>query len=244
MVEYLFNPELVSVAQQPLVKALLNATTLEGKPIAQSDCLLGSSTGRGTTWFIHTTPELGVDAVLRHYYRGGLFGKLIKDRYCFNGFEKTRAVKEYRLLNQMYAWGLPVPRPIAVKITCALGTYQADMLVEKIAETQDLSQYLQQQRLSQEEYVAIGRLIRRLHDHQVHHADLNIHNILREKTSGRFWLIDFDKCAIQPGESWKSRNLARLQRSFEKERVRLQIVFEPADFVALIHGYDSGYKRS
>ncbi|VEI45037.1 3-deoxy-D-manno-octulosonic-acid kinase [Actinobacillus equuli] len=56
----------------------------------------------------------------------------------------------------------------------------------KIEGTQDLSKYLQTHTLSDTQYQQIGKLIRQLHDHQVHHSDLNIHNILLEPTSGQF----------------------------------------------------------
>lgn len=229
---YQFNPELVSEADQPLVKSLLDCKNFEG-----SERLSGYAKGRGITWFLNTQAELGVESVLRHYYRGGLFGKLIKDHYLFVGVERTRAAKEFHLLKQMYDWGLPVPRPIAFKIASRFGCYQADILLEKFTNTQDLSQYLQTKRLTEGEYRAIGALIRRLHDRQVHHSDLNIHNILREKQNGTFYLIDFDKCQIQQGEAWKSANLARLLRSFRKERGQCGLMFNDDDWEQLLKGY-------
>ena len=232
MTYYHFNPELVPVAKQPFVQQLLDC-----KDHSRSPRLLGSSKGRGITWFLDTMAELGVNSVLRHYYRGGLFGKVVKDRYWFRTFDQTRAGQEFNLLLQLRAWGLPTPQPIAYKITRQWGGYQADILLARIENTQDLSQLLQQQRLSAEQYQQIGRVIRQLHDHQVHHSDLNIHNILWEKTQGQFWLIDFDKCQIQSGDSWKQANLDRLHRSFHKEQGRLGILFDEQDWHALLAGY-------
>lgn len=231
MANYQFNPELVAPAQQALVAQLLDCKNFE-----KSDRLLGSSTGRGITWFLNTDAELGVNSVRRHYYRGGLFGKLVKDRYFFVSLAKTRAAQEFELLRQLHQWNLPVPRPIAFKIECSFGGYQADILLEKIEQTQDLSQFLQKQQLTAEQYQQIGALIRQLHDRQVHHSDLNIHNILLDQ-NGKFWLIDFDKCHIQQGDAWKSQNLARLRRSFHKEQKRLGILFSEADWAALEKGY-------
>lgn len=228
---YRFNPELVSVSQEAFVKSLLDCNNF-----AESDRLLGASFGRGTTWFLNTLAELGVNSVRRHYYRGGLFGKLVKDRYVFCGVERSRAVQEFELLLHMRTKGLPVPRPIGCKIERTFGCYQADILIEKIENTQDLSQLLQQP-LNEEDYRQIGVLIRRLHDNQVHHSDLNIHNILQCQTDGSFWLIDFDKCHIQTGESWKAQNLDRLLRSFRKEQTRLAIHFNEQNWQALLAGY-------
>lgn len=233
MVYYQFNPQIVPNEQTAFVEQLLNCKTFLG-----SDRLLGASKGRGITWFLRTQAELGMNSVLRHYYRGGLFGRLVKDRYFFVSLGKTRAAQEFDLLTQMHAWSLPVPRPIAFKITRAFGCYQADILLEKIENTQDLSQILQKGELSAVQYQQIGVLIRQLHNRQVHHSDLNIHNILLDN-HGKFWLIDFDKCQIQPGEAWKSQNLDRLLRSFHKEQNRLGIHFSEANWAALCQGYQT-----
>lgn len=233
MAYYQFNANLVPSEQQGLVQQLLDCKTF-----AESDRLLGSSTGRGTTWFLNTEQELGVNSVRRHYYRGGLFSKIIKDRYFFLSLNATRAAQEFDLLNKMAQWQLPVPRPIAFKIDRCCGFYQADILLEKIADTQDLSHVLQHNALDTKQYQQIGKLIQQLHDHQVHHSDLNIHNILLDR-NGKFWLIDFDKCQIQQGDEWKSQNLARLLRSFHKEQIRLGILFDDENWQALLKGYAS-----
>lgn len=154
----------------------------------------------------------------------------------FLGETQSRAVAEFRLLKQLHQLGLPVPRPIACQTIRHGLCYQADILLEKIAHTQDLSRYLQQQRLAPAQYAAIGALIAKLHQHQVHHSDLNIHNILIDN-QGKFWLIDFDKCRIQTGSRWKNDNLNRLKRSFLKEQQRLGILFHDSDWQALMQGY-------
>lgn len=111
-------------------------------------------------------------------------------------------------------------------------------MLEKLENTQDLSKILQSQVLSNQQYEQIGKLIRRLHNHQVHHSDLNIHNILRGNEE-KFWLIDFDKCRIEQGESWKQSNLDRLLRSFKKEQTRLNILFNEENWQAVLKGYSA-----
>lgn len=45
--------------------------------------VVGSAKGRGTTWFIQLD---AMQAALRHYFRGGLFGKLVKiDTFLLDG---------------------------------------------------------------------------------------------------------------------------------------------------------------
>lgn len=229
--QYRFNEDILNPTQAEFVQSLFGCKSFEN-----SNRLLGFSKGRGTTWFLNTSIELGINVVLRHYYRGGLFGKIVKDHYLFTQFEKTRPYQEFSLLQQMREWGLPVPRPIAIHIERHLCCYRADIMLEKLDNAQDLSKILQTQNLSAEQYQQIGRLIRQLHNHQVHHSDLNIHNILLD-SNGTFWLIDFDKCGIEPAEKWKQRNLDRLLRSFRKEQERLNILFNEKDWESLLVGY-------
>ena len=67
-------------------------------------------------FFLQTEDWFGVNCALRHYYRGGLWGKLNKDRYRFSVLETTRSFAEFHLLQRLYEAGLPVPKPIAARI--------------------------------------------------------------------------------------------------------------------------------
>lgn len=94
-IQYLFNADLIPEHQAEFVQSLLTCKNFDN-----SDRLLGFSKGRGATWFLDTSAELGINVVLRHYYRGGLFGKIIKDSYFFTRFEATRAYKEFSYCNK------------------------------------------------------------------------------------------------------------------------------------------------
>ena len=178
---------------------------------------------------------------MRHYYRGGLWGKLNKDRYRFSALETTRSFAEFHLLQRLYEAGLPVPKPIAARIQKGkLGIcYQADILTEKIENAQDLTALLQTQTLPKETWRQIGRLIRKLHDLQIFHTDLNAHNILLQQTEQgqKCWLLDFDKCGEKSGDFWKVQNLNRLKRSFEKEVGRMNIQFTEQNWADLTVAY-------
>lgn len=178
---------------------------------------------------------------MRHYYRGGLWGKFNKDRYRFQQLQNTRSIAEFNLLNQLHQAGLPVPKPIGARVRKGnLGVcYQADLLSEKIENAQDLTALLQTQRLTADQWRQIGGLIRQLHDLQICHTDLNAHNILCQQLEGgtKFWLIDFDKCGEKSGSFWKEGNLQRLQRSFNKEVERMHIQFDGQHWQYLMEGY-------
>ena len=179
----------------------------------QQNKIIGSAQGRGTTWFVALDK---IDAALRHYRRGGLFGKLIKDHYIFTGWEKTRSYQEFQLLKTLIEAGVNVPKPIAAKAVKRTFCYQADLLSEKIPNARDLVAILQERPLSQDMYQKVGREIRKMHAAQVNHTDLNIHNILIDDKEN-VWIIDFDKCYQQKGDDWKQNNWDRLKRSFVKE---------------------------
>lgn len=122
-----------------------------------------------------------------------------------------------------------VPRPIAARAVKRTFCYQADLLSEKIPNARDLVSILQERPLPTEIYEKIGLEIRKMHDVQVNHTDLNIHNILIDDQE-KVWIIDFDKCCQQQGESWKKENLDRLKRSFEKEVRKRGIHWIPEAF--------------
>lgn len=208
--------------------------------------IIGSAQGRGTTWFVQTEK---MPAALRHYRRGGLFGKLVKDHYWFSGWKNTRSFQEFSLLEHLIQAGVNVPKPIAARAIKRTFCYQADILTQKIDRAQDLVDILQDNALSKESYRLIGQQIRKLHDANVNHTDLNIHNILLDADS-KVWIIDFDKCHIEPQKlknkqpttklaAWKQANLDRLQRSFQKELKKRNIIWNPnTDWTELIAGYN------
>ncbi|MGR5353077.1 3-deoxy-D-manno-octulosonic acid kinase [Vibrio sp. DNB22_19_2] len=191
--------------------------------------VVGSAKGRGTTWFVQLE---SMQAALRHYRRGGLFGKLVNDHYWFAGWEQTRSAQEFRLLQCLIDAGVNVPRPIAARAVKSGLTYQADLLSERIPNARDLVSILQEKPLPSAMYQKIGQEIAKMHKANVNHTDLNIHNILIDDQD-KVWIIDFDKCRQETSGDWKKHNLDRLKRSFVKELNRRKIFWEEADFESL-----------
>jgi len=109
-------------------------------------------------------------------------------------------------------------------------------LSEKIPDASDLVDLLTTQKLTELEYRAIGQEVKKLHQAQVNHTDLNIHNILVDNR-GKVWIIDFDKCAEKPGNDWKEENLSRLLRSFRKEVKKRAIHWDESQWQYLLAGY-------
>ena len=58
--------------------------------------------GRGGSVLIEFADHARIDcAVLRRYQRGGWVARLSQDRYVYNGLERTRALREFRLLDRL-----------------------------------------------------------------------------------------------------------------------------------------------
>ncbi|ELU49917.1 3-deoxy-D-manno-octulosonic-acid kinase [Vibrio campbellii CAIM 519 = NBRC 15631 = ATCC 25920] len=199
----------------------------------EQDKVVGSATGRGTTWFVQLE---NMQAALRHYRRGGLFGKIVKDHYWFTGWEQTRSAQELNLLQILIDAGVNVPRPIAARAVKTGLTYQADLLSERIPNARDLVSILQEKPLPEVMYQKIGQEIAKMHNVNVNHTDLNIHNILIDDQD-KVWIIDFDKCCQQVDGDWKQSNLDRLKRSFEKESSKVRMAWQIQDFYFLCRGY-------
>jgi len=210
----------------------------------QKNAITGSAQGRGTTWFIAYTDYNNIkhDWVLRHYYRGGLIGKLIKDSYWFSGLENTRAAAEFSLLRHMQTLKLPAPAPIAYRVIQQGLYYKADLLSSRIQHAQDLVAVLSENALTNDVWRRIGATIKRFHHHGIYHHDLNSHNILLDDKEQVF-LIDFDRGELRTNPvntQWKQENMARLQRSFLKELSKLaQFYFTDDNWQALMNGYQA-----
>ena len=217
----------------PAVFSEFSADMFDPQYWQQRDAVVGQASGRGTTYFVeHGDRQL----VLRHYYRGGLIGKLLKDIYFADSVHRTRGYLELKRLAQLRGLNLPVPKPCAARMVKAGSYYRADIIVERIPGARDLLDLLQQAPLSADQWQAIGTTIATFHNADVAHPDLNIQNILLDDQQ-HVWLIDFDKSTDPKGLDWQLKNLARLKRSLHKQTKLHNLPFNVNDWQHLIEGY-------
>lgn len=153
--------------------------------------------------------------VLRHYHRGGFVARFVNDRYVWTGWDRTRSVREWRLLERLRDAGLPVPRPVAARAIRQGPVYRADIVTEYLPDTRTLAANLHDGAPDSERWTEIGRTLRRLHDSGVEHRDLNAHNILIDAAGGVF-LVDFDNARLRAPGAWSRAGTARLERSLRK----------------------------
>jgi len=203
----------------------------------KNNAVLGTAQGRGTTWFVQYQKQ---HWVLRHYYRGGMIGKINKDKYCFISLAATRAAREFELLKKLQQLNLPAPNPIAYRVVKKGFLYQADLLSERIIEAEDLVTKLSSTKISDKLWQKIGATIKRFHHHGIYHHDLNAHNILIDQQD-KVWLIDFDQGDQRKvASNWQQANMSRLLRSFNKEKKRLdQFYWQENNWLTLLQGYDN-----
>ena len=228
---YQFNPEIFTSFSSDV----FNASYWQ-----QQNKVVGTAQGRGTTWFIqHNSHQI----VLRHYFRGGLIGKLLNDGYLFTGLEKSRPYLEFFLLKDMFEFGLPVPEPLAYALTKKGLYYTADIVTRRIENAKDLVGILSQNAVEAGVWQEIGHTIRQFHEHGINHHDLNCHNILIDDNN-KVWIIDFDQGKKMPSAGdWQQSNIDRLKRSFLKELNRLPTFYWQEDnWQQLMQGYEAASK--
>jgi len=179
----------------------------------KQNAVTGKARGRGCAWFLDT--DFGA-AVLKQYLRGGWAARVSRDRYVFSGFERTRPVMEFRMLEKLGGEELPVPQPLAAMCRRDGGFYSGWILTQRIPCVEPLAEQVAAREGDREIWRAVGACIRRFHRFGLVHADLNARNILVDE-AGVIHLIDFDRSRISPGnERAFEANLLRLRRSLEK----------------------------
>lgn len=164
--------------------------------------------GRAAAWFIRIGDQA---CVLRHYQRGGMAAKLLRNQYLWAGVTRSRAVIEFSLMQSMWEAGLPVPQPMAAAVWRRGLTYQAAFITAKIDHATPLAYVRDPQA-----WAHAGQAIAKMHHAEIWHADLNVFNILIDPQLSA-WLIDFDRARSGYLNPWqRSENLSRLLRSVRK----------------------------
>ena len=103
----------------------------------QGTNVIGS--GRGETIFFS---HQNLKCVLKHYHRGGILGRYIKDHYLWTGINGSRSIAEFKRLNELFAMGLSVPKPIGARVKRSGITYTADLITAEIKNAKTLSELI------------------------------------------------------------------------------------------------------
>ncbi|MDJ0938503.1 MAG: 3-deoxy-D-manno-octulosonic acid kinase [Woeseiaceae bacterium] len=201
---------------------------------------LGSG-GRGSTYFVGNVPR---QFVLRHYMRGGMIGKLVRDHYFWTGEDSTRCFAEWRMLAKMADFKLPVPRPAAARYVRSGPFYRCDIITLRLPNVRPLSEVIAGTSRPPEFWSSIGAAIQTFHEAGVYHADMNAYN-LQIDDNDRLWMLDFDKGRLRQPGPWKQQTLERLHRSLNKiASLDPAVRFGTAEWEALLEGYFSASRSA
>ncbi|MFC1524906.1 lipopolysaccharide kinase InaA family protein [Planctomycetota bacterium] len=186
--------------------------------------------GRGTFRLVKINRQGIKNIVIRHYYRGGLIGAwFLRDLFL----DFNRPINELIITEQARAKGVPVPEILGLVISrVGMVFYRAEIILKEVPQTQNLNEIFsglmaqsvspETLRLTKLEFnKAIAGSIKLLHQVGIYHRDLNIRNILIQRTNEtglNAYIIDFDKSKRFNELHFKKRihNLIRLNRSIEK----------------------------
>lgn len=199
------------------------------------EAVTGEAIGRGSAWFVES-PHGPV--VLRHYLRGGWAATVSRQTYFFTGVTNSRPFREYHVLVELYAKGLPVPRPVAALCQHHGVLSTGAIMTACIPNTKTLAEILIAGNTVEGIFSKVGSCIRKFHEAGVWHADLNVRNILLDADLD-VYLIDFDRARFNPGKPVNGEaNLKRLKRSFQKLWVANGMSERQPEWHELMAGYD------
>lgn len=199
------------------------------------------SGGRGNTLLVSDGEN---EFVLRHYIRGGLPGRFIRDSYLWTGENETRSFAEFFLLTKLRKFGLPVPVPVAARYQRRGPIYQADLLTRRIPGIRSLADRILERPGDREFWREVGSELARFHASGVDHADLNAYNIQIGEDDSVF-LLDFDRGRLRDPGVWRQKNLARLHRSLQKiKKLDKRVNFAKPQWNELLEGYFSVSRSS
>ena len=227
---YLFNKDLVAE----------DLSLFDELPGASSNNM-----GRGTVYFRSVNTRAGdSNVVVKQYRRGGMVRHFNRDLYWHSHYSKSRVWLEFMLLAKMTTMGLPVPVPIAGRVKRKFSyLFESTIVTQEIEQAETFADCLKQHSgLSSNHalWQKTGETIKRFHNANIYHADLNASNILITKHHD-IYLIDFDKGQHSPNSTsdWKNKNLDRLQRSLLKyQRADSQFQYSAERWAALLAGYE------
>ena len=156
--------------------------------------------------------------VIKHYRRGGLMRYFIKRRYL--KFGKTRAQREFELLDIVGTLGIKIPQPIAYAYRDRL-LYRAWLVTREIHQPLSLARLsLQDEKKTGTAMVSVIEQISSLIQNNILHVDLHPGNVVVD-AAGKVYLLDFDKGSVYHGnrQKLKNRYLTRWQRAVAKHRL-------------------------
>ncbi len=162
--------------------------------------------------------------VVREYWHGGLFGKVLKDLF----WDASRPLRELSICEAARRGHINTTEIIAIIKNGIVGVlYKFQLVTREITNSVDLMELLlspEKNQLDKKKREIINKLamaVKEMHDAGIYHADLHLKNILVQSDGGEgvnVYIIDLDKSKQYEKISFQRRmkNIMRLDRSLEK----------------------------
>lgn len=191
--------------------------------------------GRG---FVQEVDLSNKKVIIKSFFRGGFFSRLIENKFLHLHFCKStdcfkyRPFGELKILENLSAQGISVPKPLAafVKTSCGSLLYQGAIATEKIEGVENFLLIIKEFKKSENPLLAqeikriakaAGGISKKILSMGIFHVDLHLGNILIDYNNNIF-VIDFDR-AIYFKESQKKavykKTISRWFKSCKKYRV-------------------------
>lgn len=162
--------------------------------------------GRGSAHKIELSNR---NAIVKSFFRGGLIRRLIENKFlhlhfCNNTLcLKYRPFGELKILEDLSAQGIPVPKPLAayVKASCLNLLYQGAIATEEIEDIKNFLSIIKEFKKTNESFLnqeiniiatEAGKIAKRIFDMGIFHVDLHLGNVLIDSQKNIF-IIDFDR---------------------------------------------------
>ena len=212
---------LVATPLASTVRHILERETLYAYAARRPDAIALS--GRAAVYVIPLGHD-GVRVAVRHVMRGGLIGRIVRDRF----FPPTRALRELLTSVRLRIAGVPTPEVLAIATYPAGGLFRtADVVTRYIGGSADLAAVFADARNDAQRRPILDTvvtLLSRLTAAGAQHPDLNLKNILitPAETGYTASVLDVDRVHFHaPSDPMVARaNLERLTRSLRKWRQR------------------------
>jgi 3-deoxy-D-manno-octulosonic acid kinase len=196
-------------------------------------------TGRGTAYRVRLDD---VDALVRHYHRGGFVARVARDSYVRAG--EPRPLRELRVSVAVRVAGVPTPEVLAAVVHAHGPLYRGDLATRFVPDSSDLAALTWEsarwpEPLRTAAWHAAGVLLRHSFAAGVRHADLNLRNILvtREHARVHALLLDLDRATVAAVDDVaRHAMLARFHRSRRKLEAAFGIPVGRADLAAFEAG--------
>jgi tRNA A-37 threonylcarbamoyl transferase component Bud32 len=206
----------------------------------------GARSGRGLLVPFPLSQNPSERALVRRCIRGGFFGRFFREMYLNWG--TPRPIEELRVSDYARARGVSTPEVLAAAFEKAPPFfYRGALAVREISPSADLQRELLEAQYpldraslgkKRRAIASLGRLIAKMHEAGIYHADLHLKNILLSDADGGLYVLDLDAAKIcEPLSDFRKHvNLLRLYRSAEKVNQRRRIITR-TDLMRFLRSY-------